>query len=520
MITYFCPKCNNDTRAIEPCQNCGKFNHWHICSNCFAKTNTQYPCFNCGSYPNQNSGPNTLKIRTTLRGNNGILVGKTMGSGGFGITYMGFELNLERKVIIKEYLPLQIASRSDNQITVTPSNEYIFAYNKAINNFIKEAKTLARLDHKNIVKILDYFDENNTAYFTMPYVDGITLEQYVIANNGITEKKLLQVMRDVLSGLEEVHKQGEIHRDVKPSNIFLPVNGPALLLDFGASRQYVENLDAPITRLFTPGYAPFEQIQTENRRLQGPWTDIYACSATMYSCLSASIENGSLKAPLSSYHNKGNGKSLVPIVQVSTTTISRKTGDAIMRGLEDDISARPQSAQEFLNLLHITEPINSELPAMDKNFAIYGIEGDYKGQAFYISEKPIVFGRDPSRSAVVFDDLNISKIHFEIYTTNGIVFIKDLGSLQGTFINDEIRIPSYIETFIGNGSIVNMAGTQVFRLIDTAEEKEIYTEQPVDKKLEKNRVTSKKVIQYVIITLIIVIIIILLSTYLGHDGQQ
>lgn len=226
----------------------------------------------------------------SLQRNTGLIgryvIQKVLGQGGFGITYLGIDKLYGNKVAIKEYYPQKIAMRKaqyEDVVTVT-SIEEKNNYNKGKKRFLDEAQVMARFNkNEGIVKILDFFEANNTAYIVMEYLEGITLKQYLGKYGVIQFRNLIEMMFPLLEALIEIHSQGLIHRDISPDNIMVQHNGKLKLMDFGAARDYTESGNKSLTVILKPGYAPPEQYQTHG--VQGPWTDIYALCATIYKCL-------------------------------------------------------------------------------------------------------------------------------------------------------------------------------------------------------------------------------------------
>ena len=226
----------------------------------------------------------------SLQRNTGLIgryvIQKVLGQGGFGITYLGIDKLYGNKVAIKEYYPQKIAMRKaqyEDVVTVT-SIEEKNNYDKGKKRFLDEAQVMARFNkNEGIVKILDFFEANNTAYIVMEYLEGITLKQYLGKYGVIQFRNLIEMMLPLLEALIEIHSQGLIHRDISPDNIMVQHNGKLKLMDFGAARDYTESGNKSLTVILKPGYAPPEQYQTHG--VQGPWTDIYALCATIYKCL-------------------------------------------------------------------------------------------------------------------------------------------------------------------------------------------------------------------------------------------
>lgn len=226
----------------------------------------------------------------SLQRNTGLIgryvIQEVLGQGGFGITYLGIDKLYGNKVAIKEYYPQKIAMRKaqyEDVVTVT-SIEEKNNYDKGKKRFLDEAQVMARFNkNEGIVKILDFFEANNTAYIVMEYLEGITLKQYLGKYGVIQFRNLIEMMLPLLEALIEIHSQGLIHRDISPDNIMVQHNSKLKLMDFGTARDYTESGNKSLTVILKPGYAPPEQYQTHG--VQGPWTDIYALCATIYKCL-------------------------------------------------------------------------------------------------------------------------------------------------------------------------------------------------------------------------------------------
>ncbi|WP_084503050.1 serine/threonine-protein kinase [Desulfatirhabdium butyrativorans] len=259
------------------------------CPNCFfEKANERRECSLCGYDENDFRSPAALPLRTVLH--NQYLVGRVLGSpGGFGITYLCKDTKLSTRVAIKEFMPRDNAVRASDRLTViahSGKDEEFFKY--GLKAFLAEAQTVAGFDHPNIVRVKNYFEENNTAYLVMDYYEGVSLAEYVKQKNGmIPEKTALGIISFILSGLKHVHEKGYLHRDVKPANIYLTRQNQIILLDFGAARYAMGEHSRSLSVVVTPGFSPFEQYRSSGN--QGPWTDIYAIAATMYFMLSGKV---------------------------------------------------------------------------------------------------------------------------------------------------------------------------------------------------------------------------------------
>ena len=203
-----------------------------------------------------------------------------LGVGGFGMTYLGWDTNLEKHVAIKEYLPSDLAVRALDGSIVPVNTESEFDYQWGLDRFIQEARTLARFGHPNIVRVNRFFEANGTTYMVMDYEAGESLNQYLKRVPMPDEAALKKIMMPILDGLEAVHQAGFLHRDIKPSNVFLRENGVPLLIDFGSARLATGAISKNLRSIVSPGYAPLEQYMRDGN--QGPWSDIYALSGVLF----------------------------------------------------------------------------------------------------------------------------------------------------------------------------------------------------------------------------------------------
>ena len=238
-------------------------------------------CPHCGySESEHEENPYHLPMRTVLKGR--YIIGKPLGQGGFGITYAAWDSLLEKKVAIKEYLPTDFATRSVGSPTVIVFNmERAERFQKGMESFLNESRRLAMFNTvPGVVGIFDCFNENNTAYIVMEYLEGKTLGQIIRENGKLPYDKAVYIMLQVLNALDVVHQAGIIHRDVAPDNVFVCDDGSVKLLDFGAARYVTTSHSRSLSMILKMGYAPVEQYSTEGD--QGTWTDVYACGATLY----------------------------------------------------------------------------------------------------------------------------------------------------------------------------------------------------------------------------------------------
>ena len=251
------------------------------CPGCFQLKGGLSACPHCGYDEGTQRSPIFLPHGTILGGH--YRVGRVLGRpGGFGITYLGWDVNLQQRVAIKEYLPREIATRHSNSLNVdvhTSEDKRGFEFGKE--QFLREARIVAKLDHANIVRVRNFFNANSTAYLVMDYYEGMSLGDYLSnVRNKLEPELAVPLVKPILEGLQYVHERGLVHRDLKPHNIYLAAIGRPIVLDFGAARQAAGDRVQSLSVVLTEGYAPLEQYQ--RRAVQGPWTDVYGVGATLY----------------------------------------------------------------------------------------------------------------------------------------------------------------------------------------------------------------------------------------------
>ena len=262
----------------------GKFR----CAGCMKELNEEFEVCSCG-YKND-SGANLthcLQVGTVL--DDTYVIGKVIGEGGFGITYVGWDRDLEKKVAIKEFYMDGFTSRNSTVSSEVNSkvgdDEELFEVNRE--KFINEAKILASfMEESGIVTVYRFFRENNTAYIVMEYVEGITLKEYLRQKGKLSVEETIGLIGPVMNSLAKVHEKNLVHRDISPDNIMITADGRGKLIDFGAARE-ANGGNKSLSVVLKHGFAPVEQYQSKGN--QGPWTDVYALSATIYKCITGVI---------------------------------------------------------------------------------------------------------------------------------------------------------------------------------------------------------------------------------------
>ena len=262
------------------------------CYTCMNETDEGAFCQHCGRPLEIQAAAHHLTPGTLLNGK--YVIGNFIGEGGFGITYIGRDRNLDIRIAIKEYYPCGYVNRNNdhsNAVTVTTADSGDF-FEKGKIRFLQEARSIAKFpEEPGIVRVRDYFEENDTAYIVMEYLEGETLSQYVRGRGKMEASECISLMIPVMRSLEKFHQAGMIHRDISPDNIMYQKNGTLKLMDFGSAR-YFANHDMEMSVILKQGYSPEEQYRKKGK--QGPWTDVYSLCASIYSCITGVIPENAL----------------------------------------------------------------------------------------------------------------------------------------------------------------------------------------------------------------------------------
>ena len=323
-----------------------------VCHNCNRKIMTTAICPYCGV--------RTLSGKYRIDG--------VLGEGGFGITYLGYNNKIGLPIAVKEYFPQGISYRntavSNEVYTASQDAGEMFAHGK--DRFLSEARVLARFgDEPGVVSVIDFIEENSTAYLVMEYLDGETLLQYLKRTGTMKPEDAFEMLEPVMRTLEKIHAAGVIHRDISADNIMMVKNGQLKLMDFGAAREYIDE-NRWMSVMLKKGYAPEEQYRSKGE--QGPWTDVYAVCATIYRCITGQKPVDSLERLVNDTIKKPSqlGVNLSPALE-----------NLLMYGLAVFKKDRCQDMREFLRLLdqaknadrYVKENINQDSTVLsDKTY--------------------------------------------------------------------------------------------------------------------------------------------------------
>lgn len=314
------------------------------CSNCMAKMPAEGErCLACG-FDNRNveQPEYALPCNSVLKDR--YLMGRILGQGGFGLTYIAWDTILKVKVVVKEYFPMGVVTRGQGMSTAVLWNATQVSAaqrQQGYNSFIREAQKMARVDQiPSIVRVRDTFLENETAYIIMDYVEGCTLKEKLLKEGPMAFSQCMALLRPMIEGLSKVHKQGIIHRDISPDNIMIQPDGSVKLLDLGAAKDMTD-VGGPKSQLVAKkGFSPLEQY-VENGKIGG-WTDVYALCATIYYCITGKL----LPAALERMDNEE---------VVFPPAMKEALPDDVIQALKDGLALRPekriQSAEELLQRL-------------------------------------------------------------------------------------------------------------------------------------------------------------------------
>ena len=268
-------------------------------------------------------------------------VNRVLGQGGFGITYQGVDTRLNRPVALKEFFPE--GCWREGTTVVSAGRWTLRTYSDAKQKFLQEGQTLGRFNHPGIVRVFYYFEENNTAYMVMEYLQGRSLADLLKQRGGkLSQSEALQYIQKICQGLEVLHQSQFLHRDLKPDNIMLTKDNRVVLIDFGAARDFTSRDSKRFTAMFTPGYAPLEQYGQALKF--GTFTDIYALGATLYHLLTGVVPPSAVE--------RAAGVELKPICQVNSE-ISPHISLAVSQAMAMEVRERTKSVKEFLDVLRM-----------------------------------------------------------------------------------------------------------------------------------------------------------------------
>ena len=312
------------------------------CPYCMHSVQPGQPCPSCGRDP-EAYRPESRQLPPGILLQERYVLGRALGAGGFGITYLGWDLKLERRVAVKEYFPTAFLKR-ETSVTLdvtcyTASGQE--AYTKGREQFLREARTMAALEKiPQMVRVLDFFPEHNTAYIVMEFLEGQTLKEIIQAQGPYSAQILLPMLEPVIRAMEAMHQANIIHRDISPDNLMLLSSGTVKLMDFGCARDIQG--EVTMTAMLKEGFAPYEQYSGHG---QGPWSDLYSLCATIYYCITGKVPPSAMK--------RGDPDPLIPPSHLGAE-LTEQQERALLKGLAVRAADRWKSMGELYGALYGT----------------------------------------------------------------------------------------------------------------------------------------------------------------------
>ena len=324
-----------------------KVNGRERCVGCMKPLTAEGRCAYCGLQQDKYRPiPRCLRPGMCLRDR--YVLGRVLGEGSFGISYIAWDCLLDTVVAIKEYFPASLVSRHISEED-EDTNVYIYEkresqkYQESLKKYLGEAKSLsAYYDLDGIVSVRDFFYANNTDYIVMGYVDGISVKEYVEKNGPIEGEKFLRMLEPVIQSLAKVHQTGVLHRDISPDNMLLTRDEKLVLIDFGAARKENINMTRSMTVVFKRGFSPEEQYRTRGQ--QGAWTDVYALCATAYYALTGKAPDESIQRVLED--------DMPSLTEMTDVDLPMQQKRAFMKGMTVDFHHRYQTMDELYQGLY------------------------------------------------------------------------------------------------------------------------------------------------------------------------
>lgn len=436
-----------------------------MCYRCKRPTMRSGRCSACGYVSISHSAADAqsiLRPGTTLD-NGSIKIGESLGHGGLGITYLARDSQYG-VIALKEFFPRKFAFRKGNSVVPLPSHEH--DYQNHLHDFRREVKHLLNLkDHPNIVNVLFDLEENNTFYYGMELLKGETLEAYIQRHPLFSPAKAFALLEPIIDALAFAHKEKTLHRDIAPNNIFMrlnqanPEHPSPCLIDFGSAYTAKSNFTQEAPRVKKRGYSPYEQLSGVNQ--QGPYTDIYALTATLYYMLTKT-------SPVSSENRVHKQELLMPASHYNSA-VSSRLNHVIETGMAINPPDRYQTMEDLRAALLDAIPRSadstssaSSVPAQ-KKASLVCQRGLIAGQAFPLSGDQII-GREGTLR-IPQEDRRASRRHCRIFTQNGMWYLTDLNSHNGTIVNGVKQPPGAAVVLRAGAKILVGAEEFIFQII-------------------------------------------------------
>lgn len=421
-----------------------------LCPNCFSQSFNGVKCTSCDYEMQEGSCIEDLKLFYKLK--NRYVVGRSLGAGGFAITYAAYDLVKDERVCLKEYFPMGLVVRSANGASVQNTRpNRVEEFRNGIAHFMEEARIISEMSNiAGVVSVTDSFEENGTAYYVMEYLDGVSLKR-LVPENGMDFRVASGIILQAGRILDLVHKEkGYLHRDVSPENIMILGSGRVVIIDFGSAKSFfMSNSNYTIT--LKHGFAPIEQYSTAD--IQGPFTDVYALASTYYYILTGKV------IPRATDRLTG-----VPYEPLSSVRpdVGEEISAIVDKALMLQPAERTQTIGEFVDALEaVIRQKNSEDGFVHVSVSIDGaVQESYRIE----EDKEVLVGRS-SKCDIVFPNCeNVSKLHCKLrFDSEKKQFCLEDCSTNGTYIN-YVKMDKGTKYYVGKQDLIILANTR-YRLV-------------------------------------------------------
>lgn len=396
-------------------------------------------------------------------------IGRVLGFGGFGVTYIGYDTILERKVAIKEYLPSEFSTRIPGQTEITTyEGERTEQFQSGLTKFMDEAKMLAKMQESNgVVQIFNSFHENGTAYIVMEYLEGKTLKAYLEEKGTLSVDEAREILHPVITALEDVHALGIIHRDIAPDNIYLTTDGRVKLLDFGASRFATTSHSKSLSVIIKPGYAPVEQYRS--RGDQGPWTDVYSLAATMYKMITGITPEDAMER-----------------VEKEELKKPSKLGIEIPKNIENAL----------MNALNIKiEDRTQDIAAFEKE--LYHAD---KVKLHFVHLKKADVGKFPWWAKMASSVAVLAVATFGILLATGVISFSRMFPKRIVIPEGMTRVPNFVNTGLEDAQLMAAESNLVFQIVDKQYSDFVPKDMILAQNLAKGKIVDEQEIVEVVVS--------------------
>ena len=412
-------------------------------------------CPTCGSRASVMQNPQgTLPVRYLLHKR--YVIGKKLGQGGFGVTYMAWDLQENCRVAVKEYLPSEMAARKSGSSRIEAYRNPE-TYEKFRDRFLREAKILYKYrEHPNVVSVKHLFYENNTAYYVMEFLEGEDLGAYVRRHGGrLSWQELAPMISQVVSALGAVHTDGIIHCDISPDNIFVKKNGQIKLIDFGAAKSAAGGNSTLV--ILKKGYAPPEQYGAHGKI--GPWTDLYALAVTIYHCLTGKMPPESI--------NRAINDSLIPPSAMGIVFPHNFSESGLLKGMSPHISTRYPDVESFWREMNraAAREVRQHSVSAASGPALLGRAGVYENRRIEPNGM-FLAGTDSRQCQILFPKgtPGVGAVHFRLWRDSGGLFLMDLASGYDTWVDYQKILPGLVYE-LKKGSGIRIGMNQIFEVV-------------------------------------------------------